>query len=133
MVTVVIVGILAAIALPLYSAQIVKGHRTDAKAALMELAGREERFFAIANQYTETASDLGYAALPANIDLAGNGLAYYTLQVSIAGGGRQFQAQATPIGGQQADTDCFAYTLNEAGLKTNVDGAGATLPPNRCW
>ena len=128
-----IVGILVSIALPLYSAQIITSRRTDAKIALMELAGREERFFAIANQYTATASELGYTTMPIDIIPSGNGVAYYQLQVTVTGGGRNFQARATPLGGQIADTDCFTYTLNDAGSRDNLDNAGNPLPANRCW
>jgi type IV pilus assembly protein PilE len=76
MVTIAIVAMLAAIAVPTYQAQIRKSRRTEARSALLDTASREERFFATNNKYTQTATDLGYASFPAPV-----GNSYYTLSV----------------------------------------------------
>src|ERR1700722_5946567 len=60
MVTVAIVGILATIAVASYQYEIQKSRRTDARSALMDLAGREEKLFSVTNAYSANASDLGY-------------------------------------------------------------------------
>ena len=46
MIVVVVLTLLAAIAIPTYSNQIRKSRRSEAKSALLDLAGREERFMA---------------------------------------------------------------------------------------
>ena len=56
----VIVSILAALAIPSYSAYVRKSRRTDAKNALLDMASLEERFFTTNNTYSSTPSDLGY-------------------------------------------------------------------------
>ena len=52
MITVAVVGILAAIAYPSYQDSIRKSRRADAKSALLDAAHRQERFFTENNQYT---------------------------------------------------------------------------------
>src|ERR1700682_6449593 len=78
MVTVVVAAILFAIAVPTYTSQMQKARRTDARSALLDLAGREERFFSVSTAYTATASQLGYAALGHPI-----GSGYYKIDVAL--------------------------------------------------
>lgn len=54
MVVVLIIGILAKLALPYFKNQIREGRRSDAKTALLDLASREERYFATNNTYTSS-------------------------------------------------------------------------------
>lgn len=63
MVTVAVVAILGTIAMASYSSQIQKSRRTDARTAILDLAGREERLFSATNAYSATPSDLGYAGV----------------------------------------------------------------------
>ena len=60
MITVAVVAILGSIAMASYTSQIQKSRRTDARSAVMDLAGREEKLFSTVNAYSGTASDLGY-------------------------------------------------------------------------
>ena len=65
MIVVVIISILAAIAVPSYTAYVRRSHRVEAKTALLDLAGREERYFSTSQtgaNYSQTAADLGYPA-----------------------------------------------------------------------
>ena len=59
MITMAIIGILAAVAFPAYNQSVVKSRRSDAKTALLDLAQREERYLSTANQYT--TSEIGRA------------------------------------------------------------------------
>ncbi|RZA07773.1 MAG: prepilin-type N-terminal cleavage/methylation domain-containing protein, partial [Moraxellaceae bacterium] len=52
MVTVAIVAILAAIAIPNYSQYVQKTRRTDAQEKLLDMAAQQERWFFTKNQYT---------------------------------------------------------------------------------
>ena len=63
MVTVAIVAILATIAAVTYTKQVQKSRRTDARSAVMDLAGREEKLFSTTNAYSLLPSDLGYGAV----------------------------------------------------------------------
>src|SRR5579859_5641138 len=82
MVTVLVATILLSIAIPAYQTQIRKARRTDARNALLDLAAREERYFSTANTYSQTASDLGYAAFGAATPI---GSGYYYLTVAATG------------------------------------------------
>ena len=61
MIVVVIVAILLIVAIPTYLSQIRESRRTEARNYLVELASREERYYATQNAYTSTASNLGPA------------------------------------------------------------------------
>jgi type IV pilus assembly protein PilE len=131
MITVAVIGILSAIALPSYFAYIQKSRRTDAKNAVLDLASREERYFSINNAYTAGGAALGYAQLPLAVNASGS--SFYTLSVTVSASPPGFVATATPTGSQARDTACHAFRVDQAGVQSNVDGAGAALPEAGCW
>src|SRR5467141_5334731 len=98
MVTVAIVAILATIAVTSYSSQVQKSRRTEAKSALLDLAGREERLFSTTNAYSNVKAFLGYAtsgtAVMTNVAF-GNG--YYTLTVTVPNPPTTYLLTATPV------------------------------------
>ncbi len=139
----VIVAILAALAIPSYSAYIRKSRRTDAKAALLDMASLEERYFTTNNTYSSTPSDLGYttgAAVPFPV-----GSGYYNI-TSIAvvaavaptsttsvGTPASYTITATPVAGttQASDTLCTSFTISSTGQQT---ATGSDPNPNTdCW
>jgi type IV pilus assembly protein PilE len=134
-VTVSIVAILAAIAIPSYQTYTLRSHRTDAKSALLDMASLEERFFSTNNSYSQTPSDLGYAgAVPFNI---GNGYYQIITLTAVAatppagvtnGTPATYTITASAIGIQVNDTSCLTFTVNSLGQQT------ATPDPNGdCW
>jgi len=136
MVTVALLAVLVAIAMPVYTREIQKSRRTDARSAVLDLAGREERFFSLANNYSQLPTDLGYAgAFP---QLVGSG--YYTITVTVpdpafvaAGGiGPSFVITATPVGTQVNDTDCQSFSDNQIGKQSSLNSAPADSTPI-CW
>ena len=60
LITVAIVAIIAAIAIPSYNNYVLRAHRTEAKSALLSMAAAEERFYSTNNAYTNDPSKLGY-------------------------------------------------------------------------
>lgn len=128
MVTVAVIGILAAIAYPSYTSSIIKSRRTDAKAKLLDLAQRQERFYSDRNTYTATlADDFGADALTSD-----NG--YYTLSAAATTGAgntiaNSFTLTATPTGSQANDTICGNLTLTN----TNVKDFSGTGTVAECW
>lgn len=135
MVTVLVASILFAIAIPTYTNQVQKSRRTDARSALLDLAGREERFFSVATNYTATATQLGYAAFGQPI-----GSGYYQLTVAspdtsltgLAATSPSFLATATAIGGQAKDTVCATMTVDHLGQHKSKDSSGADSSTT-CW
>ncbi len=123
MVAVVVASILVAIAVPTYTAQIQKSRRTDAKTALLDLAGREERYFSTNNgAYSSSPYALGYsnsttATFPVTV-----GSGYYTVNVAANAGTATavatFTITATPTGTQVNDAACTLFTINNLGQQT---------------
>ena len=133
MIVIAIIGILLAVALPAYQSQIIKGRRLDARSALLELSSREEKFYAISNQYSATASDLGYTSFPFTIASSGNGSSYYSLNVTISNSGASYVATATPNGSQTQDTDCYAFRMDQTGARTNMNANAQNITWAGCW
>jgi len=127
MVTVAIVGILAAIAYPSYSDSVRKSRRADAKAALSNAAQALERYYTEKNTYLNASLGDGAGAIfpdhtPADRE---HGNAYYILSITNQGAGT-YLLNATPTGAMAADS-CGVLTLDHLGQK------GAALPIARCW
>ncbi len=67
MITVAIVGILASVAYPAYTKQIVRGQRSTGQNFIMDLAQRQEQYFNDNRAYATTLAQLGYASLPPTV------------------------------------------------------------------
>ena len=125
MITVAIVAILTAIAIPSYSRYIVRTKRSAAQSFMMNLANKEEQYLLDARQYTATLSDLGYATTPSDIS------ADYNVTLAIgAGAAPTYTITAKPINDQQSkDTECAQLTLDQNSTK----GIGGTGTVGGCW
>ncbi|MCR6662662.1 MAG: type IV pilin protein [Luteimonas sp.] len=122
MVTVAIVAILAAIAVPAYQDQVRKARRGQAKADLVELAQALERRHTINNSY---AGALPYTVSPKD---PGTTARYNITPVNIGAGAQAFVLTAAPIG-DQANDRCGTLTLSNTGAKTRTGSA----PLSECW
>lgn len=128
MITVVIATILLSIAIPLYLHQIRESRRTDARSALVDLAAREERYFATNNVYTGSATTLGYTAWGTGNPI-GSGY-YYISTPTLNASDTTFSFTALPVAGkgQDVDSDCTSFTVDNTG-KQSATGAN----PGACW
>ena len=137
MVTVAIVTILATIAVTSYSSQVQKSRRTEAKSALLDLAGREERLFSTTNTYSSLQTALGYAASgTAQLTALPVGNQYYALTAvspdpAQPAGTPSYLLTASPVAGtsQAGDTACGSFSINQLGVQT-VSG---TTSAGTCW
>jgi type IV pilus assembly protein PilE len=133
MITVAIVGILTTIAMSMYSLQVQKSRRTDARTAVLDLAGREERFYSVSNNYSQTPSDLGYPGVfPQNV-----GSNFYSINVVVGVGPPPANAPtyvitATAINQQLNDTSCFSFSINQLGQQSSLDSGGGNSTAT-CW
>ena len=126
MITVAILGIIAAIALPSYQSYVVKSRRADAKSALMQAANRQEQFILNRSTYTNDMTLLGYPANPAR---SPDG--FYSISAAACAAvaiQRCYVLTATPVGPQANDTRCGSLTLASTGAR----GATGTNP-GECW
>lgn len=122
MVTVAIVGILAAVGYPSYLEHLAKGRRADGRAALVDLAQRMERYYTERSTYA--TATLGNSGIYPSTSPQG----YYTLSIT-AKSATAFSIQATPTGSQLHDA-CGSLGYNQAGDKST---SGGTLPTSACW
>jgi len=110
MVVVVIIAILATVAIPSYRRYVMRGHRSAAQAAMMDIANREQQILLANRSYVDAAglAATGYVLPP---DVSG----FYTLGLTApAGAVPTFFITMTPIGAQAPDG---ALTLNYRGDK----------------
>lgn len=125
MITVAIIGILAAIAYPSYQQYVIKSWRANASGCLLEMANRMERRYTGNSSYaaptSDTLLDSGCAAegdMPSRYDFTYNGTPDATT----------YQIDAAPVtGGPQASDDCGTLTINQWGVK------GADGDVGECW
>ena len=111
MVTLIVVAILAAIAIPAYRQSVIKGNRRAAQAVMMEMINRQEQYF-VANRVYASEAELDYT-LPPEVD--GN----YTYNfVSDAGPPPSVTINFVATGGQLSDGDLAVSTL---GTKTPTE------------
>ena len=134
MIAVVIVGILAMIAYPSYTAHIQKTKRSDAKVALQEVAQRQESYFLREYSYAKDLTQLGYPA-SSHDNL-------YTLAVTSTPAGCSglkanacsgFSVTATAASGkaQAGDKACQSFTLDNRGTKAAKDNTNTASTV--CW
>ena len=122
MITVAIIGILAAIAYPSYQSHVLRTQRAAAKACLSELAQFMERHYTTNLTYAD-------AVLP-NLDCRTQGNLDQRYDFAAGNLGRRtYTLTAAPKGAQARDTDCGNLTLNQAGTR----GATGTKGPEHCW
>ncbi len=112
MVTVIIIAILAAIALPSYERMALRGYRSEAIDSLVSNAQLLERNF------TETNSYVG-VAIPAT-----TATGKYNITSNITA--TSFTLTATATGRQAKDTECLTFSINNVGQK-QATTAGS------CW
>ena len=137
MITVAIVGILAAIALPNYTQYVQRGHRAGAKNALLALAQRLEQ------NYTLAAS---YAVLQDGTTISDTTISNWGMnQVPVSGSARYiisfqtgspttiaFTIIATPTGAQASDT-CGVMSLDNRNLKSAAGQNNRHQLTRDCW
>ena len=121
MIVVVIVGILAAIAYPNYQEFTARAKRNEARAALLQIATNQERFYLNNNTFTQDLTSLGFSTTPTWTTQTG----YYTIQITAADA-VNFTATATYLHGGSEATKCASFTINARGLKTSG-------PDTNCW
>jgi type IV pilus assembly protein PilE len=114
MITVVIVSILAAVAIPSYTRHVVKGNRAAAQQFLIDLAQREQQFMADARVYKDSVSGLNMHT-PASVSK------WYTISIQVNEGPPPgFKITATPLA-SSPQVDDGELSIDQAGAKLPAD------------
>ena len=136
MITVAILAIIAAVAIPSYTSYVDRGKRAEARAALLDIAARQERFYSNNRQYAGKLggpdADTDHLRIPGctatNCPSEND---YYALSLTPPGTTAQaFRATATPSG--WTDDECGDLGIDQTGAKTHTK---TPSPPDRalCW
>ena len=120
MIVVVIVGILAAIAFPNYREFAARAKRTEARAALLQIATNQEKFYLQNSRFTD---DLGALGLSSNITDSGSYLITVAPSPTLTS---NFTATATYQLGGKEGSQCETFSIDGRGAKTSG-------PDTDCW
>ena len=121
LITVAIIGMLVAIAIPMYSDYVTRSRRADGQAKLMQVAQDLERCY---TQYSTYNHD-SCSVLASGAVISEQG--FYEITADMPNGST-FTLSATPQLEQADDTDCTTLKL------TYLGGQGATgTDPDSCW
>lgn len=123
-IVVAVIAILAAIALPQYQREVRKSRRTSAKTTLLDIASREEKYYATQNAYaplTTLAYSSSVLATPSSSQ------DYYNISLTLGSPPSTYTATALPQGDQTKDT-CGTYTLTNLGVQGNLNATDSN-----CW
>ncbi len=120
MIVVVIIGIITAIAFPNYRQFVARAKRTEAKAALLQIATNQERFYLQNSTFTTDMTMLGFQADPfiTNSDS-------YSISVTAADAS-DYTAVATYQFTDEESNKCNTWQINGRGTKTSA-------PYTDCW
>lgn len=141
MITVTIIGILAAIALPSYQNYIIQTRRVEAQGLLLELSSYMERFFTENGRYDKLMDGSVSVSLPFSTSPKAATDVVYDLQLTATTTGTTFDLTATPKGNQTSDTRCGTLAINQAGVKCILNGTRCSDSSttahreavNECW
>jgi len=125
MIVVAVMAIIATIAYPLYTNQVQKSRRADAKVALQTIALAQERYFTINGEYAGALSSLQVST---DIQGGNSDQGYYNITLTRTGAdNEQFWVDADIDSGQaQArDTGCANFRITHQGVKSGTS--------NNCW
>jgi type IV pilus assembly protein PilE len=113
-ITLVVVAILAAIALPAYYEQLRKGARAEAQAYLTNLASRQQQFLVDKRSYAGALAALNTSPPKS---LSGK----FTFAVAANAGPPPSYTLTATAAGDQAKDKCAAMTIDSAGNRTPVE------------
>ena len=115
MVTLAIIGILAAFAYPAYGSYLARGHRGAAQSQMLAMALAQGQYLADSRGYAATAAALGMPP-PAAVS------AWYTIAIAVVDGPPStFTITATPVAGTSQEDDGVL----------SIDSAGTKLPGSK--
>jgi len=129
LITIVIIGILAAIVIPAYNSQVRTTRRSDAISTLLQIAQSLERCRSDTLAYNNATCT---APFPNPVTSPRN---HYQITVATTANTFTLTAIPNPLmanNSQANDTQCAVFTLDQAGARTALDSTAAISTVN-CW
>ncbi len=125
MIAVAVVALLAAVALPSYNEYVMRSHRANARAALLQAAQWMERTATAQGTYPLTA------AIPPGVLFVEGGR--YNINV-VSNDGLAYTLTAIP-GAPQSTDRCASFRIDQAGTRAQVATVDVPNPlgPMECW
>ena len=125
MITIAVIAILSAIALPSYTNYVRRGKLAEAASSLSELRLRAEKYFADNRTYQNAAAtDVGFSETI-------NGARYFTYNCATTGP-NNFTCTATGVATEGMTG--FSYTINESATRTSTfTGLPGWNNSGSCW
>jgi len=124
MVAVVVVGILAAIALPSYMQHVRRARITEATAELSTARVKLEQYYQDNKNYGATDSGCGDG-------IGGLSMSYFDISCNWGGGGNDQGFMVTATG--KASMTGFAFTIDQDNTRQTTAFPGASGLPKNCW
>jgi len=124
MITIAVLGIIVAIAIPAYDAQKLKGYRSDAVVLLTTAVQMQERLRTENGAYTNVQTSL----TPTAITTSPKGKYNLTIENYSS---ETYTLVATATGIQLDDTNCRRFRISHTGVKTAEDDAATAN--TKCW
>jgi len=119
MVTVAVLGILSAIAIPAYTNYVVRSKLSEVGADMSDSRLRQEQYYADNRNYGTATGACG--AVPLNGQ-------YFTIACLVGATNQTYTITATSMAGAGLDAaGDYVYTINEAGSKATTKFAGAVV------
>jgi len=128
MIVVAVIGILGAIAFPAYSQYVIRGKRAEGRAALMDAAALQERFYSDCNRFGTLGNGAKNCADGETTIGTTSETGKYNLYISPSEPTSTFTLEARPT---FADVECGTLTLTNAGSKGMKDGTSSDT--RTCW
>ncbi|MCE2781984.1 type IV pilin protein [Limnohabitans sp.] len=127
LVSLALMAVLVAVAMPAFQAQQSQARRSDAQSALQQLQLAQARWRGTQSSHAADLASLGWAG-----DLSSGGHYRLTIEDASRDG---YVLIATPIGAQARDSACAPMRLQLRHMATVVLSSGSNLvgDPARCW
>ncbi|MGB4811546.1 MAG: type IV pilin protein [Methylophilaceae bacterium] len=127
MIVVAIIGILAAIAMPNYTAYVKRGKAAEATSTLADLKVKMEQYYQDNRTYADAAAPSTVVA-PCNGTIAG--AKYFSYTCNSTNTATAFTITATGVAAE--DMGNFSFTIDQSNAKTSTFD-GTTPTSNTCW
>lgn len=130
MVTTAVIAILAAIAIPSYTAYVRSSNRADATRTLLQTAQALQRCYSQNFTYVNNPPSQPCTASANPTITSPNG--YYSIAVNIADAS-DYTLKATPLTSPQtSDSSCASFTLSSSGQQS-AQNSGGSDSTQTCW